>query len=359
MNTFETHVITYAESKKQLSYISAGPSNGPLLIFLHGWPAIGKTWAPQLNAFASLGFRVLAPDMPGYGGSTANRNTADYAQEVIVQGLLALLASTGKRAAIWAAHDWGCGTCWTLAATHPQACLGVINMCLPYRTLELGLEELIKTVDRDLYPVTEYPNGPWDYQAYYEQSFEKAVAWHNSDIPGFLRTTYRKGSSATFGKPSFTSTIIQDGGWLGGALKPLPADALPAEGRLLWPELEQDVVAAMEKTTFFSADAWYMNHAANRAYNLGKGVNGGVLTMPVLFIGAKWDAICEVESSALAEPMRKFCTNLTEVMIDAGHWVALDKPEQVNAAITRWLVEELKSEWPGFWKNRFVSNTSN
>lgn len=60
----EENDFTYGDGKKTF-YIAAGPTKGPLLIFVHGWPAIGKLWKPQLETFASLGFRVVAPDMPG------------------------------------------------------------------------------------------------------------------------------------------------------------------------------------------------------------------------------------------------------------------------------------------------------
>ena len=60
----EDHEVTYGENKK-IFYHASGPSDGPLLIFVHGWPAIGKLWKPQMDAFSSMGFRCVAPDMPG------------------------------------------------------------------------------------------------------------------------------------------------------------------------------------------------------------------------------------------------------------------------------------------------------
>ncbi len=66
MIALEEHEFFYdVNGQKKTTYISAGPFNGPLLIFVHGWPAIAKTWKPQLTTFASLGFRVVAPDMLG------------------------------------------------------------------------------------------------------------------------------------------------------------------------------------------------------------------------------------------------------------------------------------------------------
>lgn len=66
MTTIEEHDFTHGiGGKKTTFYLAAGPHEGPLLIFVHGWPTIGKIWKSQLVAFASLGFRAVAPDMPG------------------------------------------------------------------------------------------------------------------------------------------------------------------------------------------------------------------------------------------------------------------------------------------------------
>jgi pimeloyl-ACP methyl ester carboxylesterase len=64
MAPYEEHEVTYSDGKK-IFYHAAGPANGPLLMFIHGWPAIGKLWKPQIDAFSAMGFRVVAPDMPG------------------------------------------------------------------------------------------------------------------------------------------------------------------------------------------------------------------------------------------------------------------------------------------------------
>jgi soluble epoxide hydrolase/lipid-phosphate phosphatase len=64
MASFEEYDFTYADNKTT-HYLAAGPKDGPLLIFVHGWPGIAKLWKPQITTFAALGFRVVAPDMPG------------------------------------------------------------------------------------------------------------------------------------------------------------------------------------------------------------------------------------------------------------------------------------------------------
>ena len=142
-------------------YLSAGPPSGPLLIFIHGWPALAETWKPQLLAFADLGFRTVAPDTRGYGRSVVSKDRADYALERHVADMLALLAHLDRDQAVWIGHDWGAGLVWSFAAHHPEACAGVVNMCVPYRTIEFGLEALVATVNRERYPVDKYPNGQW------------------------------------------------------------------------------------------------------------------------------------------------------------------------------------------------------
>ena len=66
MVAIEEHEFTYGVGDtKKTFFLAAGPKDGPLIVFVHGWPSIAKTWKNQLETFASLGFRVIAPDMPG------------------------------------------------------------------------------------------------------------------------------------------------------------------------------------------------------------------------------------------------------------------------------------------------------
>lgn len=242
---------------------------------------------------------------------------------------------------------------WTFAAHYPEKTVAVAGLAVPYHTLELGMEEAIKYVDREVYPADEYPFGQWSYMNFYEQDFEKATGFFDADIPGVLRAFYAKKPPTGYGKPAFTSTVTKDGGWFGGAAKPDPA-LRNIPDLVIEEDMYKDLVAAMEKTGFWAADAWYSNHKRNRAYSLEKWKHGGHLHMPVLFIEAQFDSICDTAVSRLSEPMRKYCSNLTECSIDAGHWVAEEKPEQVNAAIARWILESSPQHWPGRWKHAHV-----
>ena len=67
--------------------------------------------------------------------------------------------------------------------------------------------------------------------------------------------------------------------------------------------------------------------------------------MPVLFMHGAYDYVCETLVSRLAEPMRAHCSNLTEVTIPSGHWMAQEKPAEVNAALAKWIGSQFPTLW--------------
>jgi pimeloyl-ACP methyl ester carboxylesterase len=88
-----------------------------------------------------------------------------------------------------------------------------------------------------------------------------------------------------------------------------------------------------------------MNHSANAEYSKTACFDG-YLDMPALFLNARYDYVCECTHSRLAEPMRAFCRNLTELTIRSGHWMAQEKPLEVNAALAKWIVTSVSGAWP-------------
>ncbi len=82
-----------------------------------------------------------------------------------------------------------------------------------------------------------------------------------------------------------------------------------------------------------------MNHRANAEY-FSRAVNKGVIDLPALFLHARYDYTCETVTSRLAEPMRGLCTDLTEHVVDSGHWMAQERPMEVNRHIVRWLAQK-------------------
>ncbi|HEX4250752.1 MAG TPA: alpha/beta hydrolase [Pseudonocardia sp.] len=317
-----------------ISYLVAGPVDGPLVVFVHGWPAIAETWRPQLEAFAALGHRVVAPDMRGYGQSATPADPAAYGQRHLVDDMLALLAHLGRDSATWVGHDWGSATVWALAAHHPRACAAVASLCVPYRMLDRGLEVMLTQVNRSIYPIDRYPYAQFDYMAYYERNPERAIAVLGADPARTVAAFFRRGEPDGFGKPARTATLVRDGGWFGGAdMTP----NVPLAGSVLTADLYQELRRSFERTGFAGPTAYYLNHVANRAYS-DESLNGGHLDMPALFIEARYDVIADTAVAPdRKNPMREHCAQLTERSVDAGHWLGLERPAEVNAALESWL----------------------
>ena len=115
----------FSSARHTTRYWEAGPVDGPLMIFVHGWPEIGLMWRAQLEAFASEGWRCVAPDMRGYGGSSAPAPSEAYALKEIVDDMVELHDHLGARPAIWVGHDLGSPVVGALAAHHAARSRGV------------------------------------------------------------------------------------------------------------------------------------------------------------------------------------------------------------------------------------------
>ena len=322
-------------------YLAAGPEKGPLVIFVHGWPELSISWRHQLPALAALGFHAIAPDMRGYGRSSVYSQPADYAQEPIVRDMLQLLNALGKEKAVWVGHDWGSPVVWNLASHHPDHCHAVASLCVPYYTLERGLDDLLALVDRELYPENEFPAGQWDYMRYYEENAVEAIAFLDANVSRFVKLVFRKGDPAGEGKPVSTAMARRSHSVLGMSLLP----DLSRDSDVLSEEALSIYVGALERNGFAGPAFWYLNHAVNASY-ARTAQNGGYLDIPVLFLNACYDYVCECTHSRLAKPMRTYCRQLTEETIRAGHWLAQEKPIEVNAALVKWLATKVPEVWP-------------
>lgn len=338
--TVTEHIVR--TGKHQTFYLAAGPADGPVIIFVHGWPELSISWRHQLPCLAALGFRAIAPDLRGYGRSTVYDRHQDYALESVVADMIGLVDALGVEEAVWVGHDWGAPVVWSIASHHPERCHGVANLSVPYYSLERGLDGMLGLINRDVYPEDEFPAGQWEYQRFYEENFAAAIAPFDADPTKAIKALFREGDPAGKNKPSRTAHVRRDGGWFRGAPEPPDLDRDPNV------MTEADLcayAAALSRNGFFGPSSFYMNHPANAAY-ASRAVNGGVLEMPTLFIAAEYDFTCECIDSRLAEPMREHCTNLTERVVQSGHWVAQEKPAEVNAALVQWMATSLADIWP-------------
>ncbi|GMU00692.1 alpha/beta hydrolase [Corallococcus caeni] len=108
--------------------LEAGPSDGPLVLLLHGFPELSESWRDVMPPLADAGFHVVAPDLRGYGGT--DRPRGGYDTDTLAQDVARLAEHLQPdRPAHVVGHDWGGAIAYHLAATKPQAVdrLVVIN----------------------------------------------------------------------------------------------------------------------------------------------------------------------------------------------------------------------------------------
>lgn len=93
---------------------------GRPVVLLHGFPDTGRLWRHQVPALADAGFRVIVPDMRGFGRSDKPSVVEAYAMQALVGDVLAVLTDAGAERAHMVGHDWGAVVAWGLAALVPD-----------------------------------------------------------------------------------------------------------------------------------------------------------------------------------------------------------------------------------------------
>jgi len=89
---------------------------GVPVVLLHGWPDHGELWRHQTPALAAAGYRVIVPDLRGFGASDKPADVAAYAIPNLVGDVVAVLDALGIQRAHLVGHDWGAAVGWLTAA---------------------------------------------------------------------------------------------------------------------------------------------------------------------------------------------------------------------------------------------------
>jgi pimeloyl-ACP methyl ester carboxylesterase len=324
----------FSTLRQTTHYLECGPDDGPLMIFLHGWPSIGLMWRAQMDAFAADGWHCVAPDLRGFGGSSAPAASDAYAIEEVVADMAELHDHLGGDPAIWVSHDWGCVVASALAAHEPHRSRGVVLASLAYQPDGHALRTIVPLVDRAIYPADQYPDGQWDYYRYYTTHFEAAVADLDADQAASLASIFRPGDPAGVGQVSPNAVVTRNGGRFGAAHRAPPTHPDPA----LWPLADFDVlVHSFKAHGFRSSCTWYMNDEANIAY-ARKAPHSGSLSQPVLFVNGNFDQICSITGNRQGDPMAAACVNLTVTGTPSGHWLPLERKAELIHEIRQWLM---------------------
>jgi pimeloyl-ACP methyl ester carboxylesterase len=93
---------------------------GRPVVLLHGFPDSGRLWRHQVPALAEAGFRVIVPDLRGYGRSDKPEGVEAYNLMSLAGDVIAVLADQGLDRAHVVGHDWGAALAWALASLAPD-----------------------------------------------------------------------------------------------------------------------------------------------------------------------------------------------------------------------------------------------
>jgi pimeloyl-ACP methyl ester carboxylesterase len=107
----------------------AGPADGPLVLLLHGFPEFWWSWRHQLLDLAAAGFRVIAPDLRGYGGS--DKPPRGYDAYTLSADVAGMVRALGARDACVVGADWGGLLAWSVAALHPDCVRSIASVAMP------------------------------------------------------------------------------------------------------------------------------------------------------------------------------------------------------------------------------------
>src|SRR5215471_15910765 len=104
----------------QLRVTEAGDRGAPVVILAHGFPELAYSWRHQIPALAAAGYHVLAPDMRGFGRSSAPAEVDAYDVMTLCADMCGLLDALGASDAVFVGHDCAGSVVWSLATIHPE-----------------------------------------------------------------------------------------------------------------------------------------------------------------------------------------------------------------------------------------------
>lgn len=119
----------------------AEAGSGPLVVFLHGLPGFWWSWRHQLPAFADAGYRAVAVDLRGIGGS--DRPPRGYDVFTLTADIAGAIRALGEPGATLVGTGWGGLLAWSTAAMHPGVVngLAVLGMAHPLRVRAALLQD--------------------------------------------------------------------------------------------------------------------------------------------------------------------------------------------------------------------------
>ena len=199
-----------------VGYAEAGPSRGPAVILLHGWPYDIHSFADVTPVLASRGYRVIVPYLRGYGTTRflSDASPRNGQQAALGVDTIALMDALGIGQAIIGGFDWGARSADVVAALWPDRCKALVSVS----GYLIGSQAANKA---PLAPRAEYA---WWYQYYF--ATERGRAGYDTDRRDFGKLIWQLASpkwafdDATFARsavafdnPDHVAIVIHNYRW--------------------------------------------------------------------------------------------------------------------------------------------------
>lgn len=308
-------------SANGLDFFIREAGEGPLVLLCHGWPELSYSWRHQIPALAAAGYRVVAPDMRGFGQTSAPQDIAAYSIFHNTGDMIALVKALGAERGAIIGHDWGAPVAWHAAMFRPDVFPAVAGLSVPPPLRGRG-----RPLD------TLAANGVTNFYWQYFQEPGRAEAEFERDLDFTMRAVVSRGFSTD-------ASLYVDPvhGFLGDPATPRPLPGWIGEADIA------AFVAGYRVTGFRGGLNWYRN--IDRNWDLTAPWQDAKITQPSLFIAGSEDSVVTgMMGKKRISEMETVATDLrAKVLIEgAGHWIQQERPDEVNAA----LLEFLKTVWP-------------
>jgi pimeloyl-ACP methyl ester carboxylesterase len=219
-----------------IGYAEAGPTDGPAVILLHGWPYDIHSFIDVAPLLASTGYRVIVPYMRGYGTTRflSNDTFRNGQPSTLAVDLIAFMDALKIDKAIIAGFDWGARTANIIAALWPERCKAMVSVS----------GYLIGSQEAGKMPLPPKAELEWWYQYYfatergragyekYTHDFAKLIWQIASPKWKFDNATFER-TAASFNNPDHVSIVIHNYRWRLGL----------AEGEPKYDDLEKQLAA--------------------------------------------------------------------------------------------------------------------
>lgn len=308
----------------EVSLRVAVEGQGPLVLFVHGFPESWYSWRHQMGPVAEAGFTAAAIDVRGYGGSDKPEAIEAYSLEALTGDVAAVARALQPDApVILVGHDWGAPIVWNTALTRPDAVRAVAGLSVPY----MGVPQRPFT---EIFDEAFTQKGRFFYQAWF-QKVGPPEAEAEADVRGFLRKFYYsicgEAPDGSWPQKPVEATLLE------GLADPDPFPAWLGDADLDY------YVGEFTGSGFRGPINRYRNH--ERDYAWLRGFKDRVIEQPSLFIGGTRDPASN-GFGRIADPipfMRAVAPGLRggHMLEGCGHWTQQERPAEVNRLLIDWL----------------------